>query len=142
MPKDRKIDMVILGLLAHEDMTGYDIKKRIDQEISFFWKGSYGSIYPALNGMLQAGQVEKTGAPSGSGRERILYRITGAGRSRSASSSPSAEACARTSAELCGVPRIRLHPPAGGVSALTIANSTPEMRFRQRASSPAAYFSG
>ena len=80
MPKDRKIDMVILGLLAHEDMTGYDIKKRIDQEISFFWKGSFGSIYPALNSMLQAGQVEKTGDPSGSGRERILYRITGDGR--------------------------------------------------------------
>lgn len=80
MPKDRKIDMVILGLLAHEDMTGYDIKKRIDHEISFFWKGSFGSIYPALNSMLQAGQVEKTGDSSGSGRERILYRITGAGR--------------------------------------------------------------
>lgn len=80
MPKDRKIDMVILGLLAHEDMTGYDIKKRIDQEISFFWKGSFGSIYPALSGMLAAGQVEKTGASSGSGREKILYRITAAGR--------------------------------------------------------------
>ena len=30
MAKDRKIDLVILGLLAHEDLTGYDIKKRID----------------------------------------------------------------------------------------------------------------
>ena len=80
MPKDRKIDMVILGLLAHEDMTGYDIKKRIDHEISFFWKGSFGSIYPALGGMLETGLVEKTGEASGSGRERILYRITGEGR--------------------------------------------------------------
>ena len=80
MPKSRKIDMVILGLLAHEDMTGYDIKKRIDSEISFFWKGSFGSIYPALSEMLKTGQIEKTGeAPSG-GREKILYRITGQGQ--------------------------------------------------------------
>ena len=42
MAKDRKIDVVILGLLAHEDLTGYDIKKRIDGAISFFWKGSFG----------------------------------------------------------------------------------------------------
>ena len=28
MAKDRKIDVVILGLLAHEDLTGYDIKNR------------------------------------------------------------------------------------------------------------------
>jgi len=33
-----KIDMVILGLLSHEDLTGYDIKKMIDGAISFFWK--------------------------------------------------------------------------------------------------------
>ena len=48
MAKERKIDMVILGLLSHEDLTGYDIKKRIDGAISFFWKGSFGNIYPAL----------------------------------------------------------------------------------------------
>ena len=30
MGKDRKIDLVILGLLIHEDLTGYDIKKKID----------------------------------------------------------------------------------------------------------------
>ena len=52
MAKDRKIDVVILGLLAHEDLTGYDIKKRIDGAISFFWKGSFGSIYPTLKTWL------------------------------------------------------------------------------------------
>ncbi|MBO7703734.1 MAG: PadR family transcriptional regulator [Solobacterium sp.] len=76
MAKDRKIDMVILGLLAHEDMSGYDIKKRIDHEISFFWKGSFGSIYPALGEMLKEGKVEKSNEASEGGRERILYRIT------------------------------------------------------------------
>lgn len=81
MAKDRKIDMVILGLLSHENLTGYDIKKRIDNEISFFWKGSFGSIYPALNSMEAEGLVEmaETDSPSG-GRERIVYGITKSGR--------------------------------------------------------------
>ena len=38
MAKDRKIDVVILGLLAHEDLTGYVIKKQIDGAISFSGK--------------------------------------------------------------------------------------------------------
>ena len=79
MAKDRKIDMVILGLLAHEDMTGYDIKKRIDNEISFFWKGSFGSIYPALGKMMEAGYVEVTGPEFRGRREKIRYHITGQG---------------------------------------------------------------
>ena len=88
MPKDRKIDMVILGLLAHEDLTGYDIKKLIDSEIRFFWKGSFGSIYPALAEMQRLEQVERLGAEDSgadpaaadSKREKIPYHITDKGR--------------------------------------------------------------
>ena len=79
MAKDRKIDLVILGLLFHEDLTGYDIKKRIDGGISFFWKGSFGSIYPALADMEKSGYVEKRGAQTKGRREKILYHITDKG---------------------------------------------------------------
>ena len=78
MAKDRKIDMVILGLLSHEDLTGYDIKKRIDGVISFFWKGSFGSIYPALNDMEKNGLIESRTESRGA-REKILYHITDKG---------------------------------------------------------------
>lgn len=78
MAKDRKIDMVILGLLAHEDLTGYDIKKRIDGAISLFWKGSFGSIYPALSSMEKEGLVEKKADATGK-RERIFYHVTDKG---------------------------------------------------------------
>ena len=37
MARVKRINMVILGLLNHEDLTGYDIKKRIDSSISFFF---------------------------------------------------------------------------------------------------------
>lgn len=79
MAKDRKIDVVILGLLAHENLTGYDIKKQIDGAISFFWKGSFGSIYPALSDMEKQGLVKCKKAAT-DGREKIVYQITKKGR--------------------------------------------------------------
>ena len=80
MAKERKIDMVILGLLSHEDLTGYDIKKRIDGAISFFWKGSFGNIYPALKDMENGGLIVKNDTSVG-GRERLTYHITDEGKS-------------------------------------------------------------
>lgn len=80
MAKDRKIDMVILGLLSHEKLTGYDIKKRIDNGIRFFWKGSFGSIYPSLSAMEKEGMIRKSEpADKTCGRERIYYEITDSG---------------------------------------------------------------
>ena len=79
MGKERKIDMVILGLLSHEDLSGYDIKKRIDGAVSFFWKGSFGNIYPALRQMETEGLIDRSGE-SGGGREKVTYHISPAGK--------------------------------------------------------------
>ena len=79
MARERKIDMVILGLLSHEDLTGYDIQKRIDGAIRFFWKGSFGNIYPALKDMENQGLIVKSDTSVG-GRERITYGITKEGK--------------------------------------------------------------
>ena len=80
MAKDRKIDLVILGLLAHEDLTGYDIKKNIDGSISFFWKGSFGSIYPALSDMEMQGLIKRNRSDNSGGREKITYHLTKKGK--------------------------------------------------------------
>ena len=79
MARERKIDMVILGLLSHEDLTGYDIKKRIDGAISFFWKGSFGNIYPALRDMENGGLITKSDTSVG-GREKLTYHIMDNGK--------------------------------------------------------------
>lgn len=71
--------MVILGLLSHEPLTGYDIKKRMDGAISFFWKGSFGNIYPALKDMTEQGLIVKEESTE-SGREKITYSITNEGK--------------------------------------------------------------
>ena len=79
MANTKKMDYVLLGLLSHEPMTGYEMKKRLDSSLRFFWGGSFGSIYPTLNQMEQEGKVTKENASS-NGREKISYSITDIGR--------------------------------------------------------------
>lgn len=43
MAIEKKIDYVILGLLSHEDLTGYE-KKRMDTSLKYFWGASHGRI--------------------------------------------------------------------------------------------------
>ncbi len=79
MATEKKIDCVILGLLSHEELTGYEIKKRMDTSLRYFWGASYGSIYPALNDLVARGlAVSRDGAENK--RTKIIYSITDAGR--------------------------------------------------------------
>jgi DNA-binding PadR family transcriptional regulator len=70
---------VILGMLALEVRTGYDIKTTVDRSTRFFWAASYGQIYPELRRLEDAGLVEGTSSPTG-GRKRKEYQLTAAGR--------------------------------------------------------------
>ena len=79
MANTKKMDYVLLGLLSHEPMTGYAIKKRLDTTLRFFWGASYGSIYPTLNQLEKEGKVIKEDASS-NGREKLSYSITEYGR--------------------------------------------------------------
>lgn len=79
MANTKKMDYVLLGLLSHEPMTGYEMKKRMDTTLRFFWGGSYGSIYPTLNQLEKEGKVTKADT-SFNGREKISYSITEYGK--------------------------------------------------------------
>ena len=79
MAREKRINMVILGLLSHEDLTGYDMKKRIDSSIGFFWNGSFGNIYPSLKDMEEGSLIKSAGASVG-GREKSVYHITAEGK--------------------------------------------------------------
>lgn len=76
MANDKRMDCVILGLLSHEALTGYDIKKKLDTSLSFFWSGSYGSIYPTLNKLSKEGLIVATDSTLKEGRAKILYSLT------------------------------------------------------------------
>lgn len=79
MANTKKMDYVILGLLSHESLTGYDIKQRMDSVLSMFWGASYGSIYPTLNLLLKNEMITGKNV-SKNKREKILYTITSKGR--------------------------------------------------------------
>ncbi|MFA0814458.1 MAG: PadR family transcriptional regulator [Anaerofustis sp.] len=78
--KKSKTKYPILGLLAEQPMSGYDIKKLIDVRFSFFWNESYGQIYPELKRLTESGEIELIEDAASEGREKTVYRITESGR--------------------------------------------------------------
>ena len=79
MAIEKKINCVILGLLSHEDLTGYEIKKRMDTSLKYFWGASYGSIYPTLSELVNQGLAAKRDGAENN-RNKIIYSITEEGR--------------------------------------------------------------
>ena len=67
---------VILGMLAWQPMSGYDVKSLADQSTRFFWATSYGQIYPELRRLAAAGLVEAEPQEGGGGRGRKAYNLT------------------------------------------------------------------
>ena len=70
---------VILGLIAGQPRSGYDIKAMVDKSTRFFWAASYGQIYPELKRLAERGLIEGSDESQG-GRQRTVYSITDAGR--------------------------------------------------------------
>ncbi len=77
--KPTAVTWAVLGLIALEPRSGYDVKRIVDRSIRHFWAASYGQIYPELRRLVEAGWITGEDASSG-GRRRRLYRITPAGR--------------------------------------------------------------
>ena len=76
----RQTDYVILGLLAEQPLSGYQIKKIVDIRFRFFWSESFGQIFPALKSLAAEGLAEECAQEHTDGRATKTYRITPAGR--------------------------------------------------------------
>jgi len=101
------LDLAILGLLFEQEMHGYEIRRRLRDELGLFANISFGSLYPALSRLERSGAVtvtesggaaapipatgslggeraglraRRSGATLGTKRSRKVYRITDAGR--------------------------------------------------------------
>jgi DNA-binding PadR family transcriptional regulator len=104
------LDLAILGLLHEQELHGYEIRRRLRDELGLFANISFGSLYPALSRLEKAKAVivtESTGPATtatpilstgslggeragllarrasttrGTKRSRKVYRITDAGR--------------------------------------------------------------
>jgi DNA-binding PadR family transcriptional regulator len=103
------LELAILGLLHDQELHGYEIRRRLRDELGLFANISFGSLYPALSRLEKAGAVAVTesvesptpvpmpftgslggeraglrarraGGTRGTKRSRKVYRITGQGR--------------------------------------------------------------
>ena len=73
------LEYMILGIVYHQDATGYDIKKIIETKICMFYKPSFGSLYPALKRMVEKKFLTTYEVFQGA-RRKIAYRITEDGK--------------------------------------------------------------
>lgn len=88
------LELAILGLLGEQELHGYEIRKRLRDELGFFSPVSFGSLYPALSRLERSGAVVSaeeqdgvaptapmTGSLSGE-RAALRSRRSGGGRGR------------------------------------------------------------
>ena len=72
---------ICLGILTRGDATGYEIKKLVEEGgFQHFAEASFGSIYPALNRLTEAGLVSLREESQEKRPDRKVYSITPAGR--------------------------------------------------------------
>jgi PadR family transcriptional regulator, regulatory protein AphA len=73
-------EFAILGLLAEEARSGYDIKKEVEERLGHFWSESFGHIYPMLRRLHERGLVERTVERQEGRPDRKVYSVTDEGR--------------------------------------------------------------
>jgi DNA-binding PadR family transcriptional regulator len=79
------LEFAVLGLLHESPMHGYELRKRLNAALGVFRALSYGTLYPCLRGLLDAGLIAETNAAehaatAGSKRGRIVYELTADGK--------------------------------------------------------------
>ena len=73
------LGFAILGLLAREPLSGYDVTQRMKERVGFFWSAGHSQIYPELarlegGGFVTHNVVEQSGRP-----DKKVYGVTEAG---------------------------------------------------------------
>jgi PadR family transcriptional regulator AphA len=70
----------LLGVLSWHPMTGYELKKHLDDSIQFFWHAELSQIYPTLKQLETKGLVAVESVPQEGKPDKKIYSITVAGR--------------------------------------------------------------
>jgi DNA-binding PadR family transcriptional regulator len=65
------LELAILGLLEDSEMHGYEIRRRLRDELGVFSNVSFGSLYPALGRLEKQGAVEAAAEPETATRPTV-----------------------------------------------------------------------
>ena len=71
---------VLLGFLNLGPLTGYEVKKLLDQSTQAFWHAGLNQIYPTLKSLEDMGLVSSEIQPQEGRPDKRLYRITADGK--------------------------------------------------------------
>ncbi|GAA4409070.1 PadR family transcriptional regulator [Fodinibacter luteus] len=77
------LEFAVLGLLHEGPTHGYDLRRRLNTALGPFRALSYGTLYPALKGLLGRGLIAETPDPAAAHvgkRARVVYELTAAGK--------------------------------------------------------------
>lgn len=75
-----KTRYAVLGMLAIEPMSGYQIRQLMQMSTANFWSESDGQLYPALADLTKQGLIVSKGMQKKDAREKKMYRITAKGQ--------------------------------------------------------------
>ncbi|HUE97015.1 MAG TPA: PadR family transcriptional regulator [Longimicrobiaceae bacterium] len=76
------LDLLILAVLASEELHGWGVSKRIRELSREVLEVNQGSLYPALYRLQDQGLLTSRWGVSPEGRRAKLYRLTGSGTRR------------------------------------------------------------
>lgn len=74
------IQHALLTSLLEKPSTGYDLARRFDKSMGYFWHASHQQIYRELGRMADAGWILAVDDNDAGKRRRRLYRVLEAGR--------------------------------------------------------------
>lgn len=69
----------LMAILSQGPMSGYDVRKALDDREMYYWRESSGNIYPMLRQLNNDGLLERTDAYTKK-KKRVLYSLTDRGR--------------------------------------------------------------
>ncbi|MES2821947.1 MAG: PadR family transcriptional regulator [Pseudomonadota bacterium] len=85
MAKKGKSRYAVMGMLALDDMSGYDIKRHFETCLGSFWTESYGQIYPVLKSLVEEGFASSTVHRQPGRPDRVVHSLTPSGAAELAS---------------------------------------------------------
>jgi DNA-binding PadR family transcriptional regulator len=71
---------VILGLLAEQDRSGYDLLKRAEGSVAHMWSPAKSQLYAVLPRLVASGHARRRDVRQRGRPDKQVYRLTPAGR--------------------------------------------------------------
>jgi PadR family transcriptional regulator AphA len=73
-------EAAVLGLLTSGPLSGYDLKKRAEGGVGYFWDPAKSQIYAVLPRLVEAGHATSRKVAQSQRPDKLVYRITARGR--------------------------------------------------------------